>query len=80
METSVSNQNVTTGAGSADCGSGVSSVKGASDDVGDEGAGVTVGEVETLLTVDAVTSVVNRGTSITTISDTSITDLVVQVG
>jgi len=79
LETPVLNQDVAGSAGAADSGGGVSGVEGAADDVGDELAGVSEGQVEPLLAVDATTLVVNGDAGVAREPDASVPNLVVEV-
>lgn len=74
LETTVLDQDVSGGASAADSGGGVRGVEGASDDVGDQLAGVAEGQVKALLAVDAPTEVVNGNAGVTTEPDASVTN------
>ena len=79
MKTSVSVQDVTDSAGSTNSSCSVSSILSASDDVSSQDAGIAISQVESLLAVDAVSLVVNFSARVTTVSNTTVSDLIEHV-
>jgi len=80
LQAAVLDQNVTSGAFTADSGSTISSILSTANDEVHQLAAVAVGQVETLLAVNAAAEVVNGDASVAREAHTTVTNLVVHVG